>query len=287
MLKQRILTAIVLLAVLTAALLASSPWPFLVLLTLACALACWEWLRMTASHTSAVWVAAVLFVALLGGAFVALTPSSDHTHDGIWIAALFNLTALACFVWVVVVPVMLRRTRVDVPAKNLTLSAFAVLALAAAWLVLATLFVTRGAWYLVSLLALVWVADVAAYFVGRRWGRRKLATQISPGKSVEGALAGIAAGVVWTLTAAQIEGSFGYYLLRHGGIVLAACFAALLGAASIVGDLFESLIKRRAGVKDSSQLLPGHGGVWDRIDAILPVAPLALWAELLVWARQF
>jgi len=289
MLRERIRTAVVLLAVFAACLFVPSPWPLIVLLALACALACWEWLRMTASARIAAVAAAVLGVAALFGvtllifAYVAMLAElslfdvQQGTHPVFnWMAVVFALLALACLIWLAVVPVMVVRARVDVPAKSVSLSAFAVLALATAWFALVTLFVTRGAWYLLSLLALVWVADVAAYFAGKRWGRRKLAARVSPGKSVEGALAGIAAGVVWMLVAAQFPGSISHRLLADGGLALTVLIAVLLVNASIIGDLFESLVKRRAGVKDSSSLLPGHGGVWDRIDAILPVAPLAL-----------
>jgi len=289
MLRERIRTAVVLLAILTACLAAPSPWPFIALLALACALACWEWLRMTASARIAVAVAVVLGVAALFGvtllifayvsmlAELTLFDMQQGTHPAFnWMAAVFALLALVCVTWLVVVPVMVLRARVDVPAKSVTLSIFAVLALAAAWFALAMLFVVNGPWYLLSLLALVWVADIAAYFAGKRWGRRKLAARVSPGKSLEGAVAGIVAGVVWMLVAAQFPGSVSHRLLADGGVMLTVLIAVLLVNASIIGDLFESLIKRRAGVKDSSGLLPGHGGVWDRIDAILPVAPLAL-----------
>ena len=119
-------------------------------------------------------------------------------------------------------------------------------------------------------LAVVWIADTAAYFTGRRWGRRKLAPSISPGKSWEGAAGGLIGGAAY----AMILSVF----LNSNPMVFAG-LAVLLVAVSIVGDLFESAAKRQAGVKDSGTLLPGHGGVLDRIDsatAVLPVAALVL-----------
>jgi len=279
MLQLRILTAIVLLLVLAAALLAPSPWPFIVVIAAACALAGWEWLRMTAGPRVAVGSAVTLFIALLGATWVSLLDiftAGEMKEIPDAAVVVLGLLALACLTWLVVVPVMVLRARVDAPANSVTLSLFAVLALASAWFALAAIFVARGAWYLVSLLALVWVADIAAYFAGKRWGRRKLAAQVSPGKSVEGALGGIAAGVAWMLVSGQFAGSAGHWLLIERGFAATVILTVLLVNASILGDLFESLVKRRAGVKDSSGLLPGHGGVWDRIDAILPVAPLAL-----------
>jgi phosphatidate cytidylyltransferase len=131
---------------------------------------------------------------------------------------------------------------------------------------------------------LVWIADVAAYFGGRRFGRRKLAPAISPGKSWEGVWSGVLGvlllAVLWVqLVDVQpwVDGPSLYGRLVGGlGWPLTALVLLLLAALSVVGDLFESLVKRAAGAKDSSQLLPGHGGILDRIDALLPVLPAAL-----------
>lgn len=124
---------------------------------------------------------------------------------------------------------------------------------------------------LLAVLVLVWIADSAAYFVGRAWGRRKLAPSISPGKTWEGAAGGVAGALVYAIICKRFFADVGWVAY------LAA--AALLAALSIVGDLFESAAKRRAGVKDSGALLPGHGGILDRIDsatAVLPIAALLL-----------
>jgi phosphatidate cytidylyltransferase len=120
---------------------------------------------------------------------------------------------------------------------------------------------------LLMILMLVWLADSAAYFAGRAWGRRKLAPSISPGKTWEGALAGVAAALVWAIICRRYfdEAAWPRYLAG----------AALLAVASILGDLFESAAKRRAGVKDSGTLLPGHGGILDRIDSATAVLPLS------------
>ncbi|MDR2154420.1 MAG: phosphatidate cytidylyltransferase, partial [Burkholderiaceae bacterium] len=144
----------------------------------------------------------------------------------------------------------------------------------------------RGVNFLLSALALVWAADIAAYFVGRALGGklsggRKLAPSISPGKSWEGAAGGFlgvlltAAAWTWMDRAWQLSPSL-YTIFWQRGVAWFAGALALLTAMSVVGDLTESLVKRAAGVKDSSRLLPGHGGVLDRIDALLPTLPLAL-----------
>ncbi|WP_144324611.1 phosphatidate cytidylyltransferase, partial [Tepidimonas aquatica] len=164
-----------------------------------------------------------------------------------------------------------------------------VLALAAAWWALVTLH-RLGVAVLLGALLLVWVADIAAYFGGRAWGRRKLAPNISPGKTWAGAASGAAAVLalagLWTWAAQwPVVGPWlaeGFYpRLGQGGTAAALVWLVLLTALSIAGDLFESLVKRSAGVKDSSGLLPGHGGVLDRIDALLPVLPAAMAA--LAW----
>jgi phosphatidate cytidylyltransferase len=129
-------------------------------------------------------------------------------------------------------------------------------------------------------MAIVWVADIGAYFAGKAFGKHKLAPKISPGKSWEGAIGGcIAVLVLGSLSviyggplfantfAVRVEHAFGWAALLP--------ILVLLVAFSIAGDLFESQLKRRAGMKDSSNLLPGHGGVLDRIDALIPVLPLA------------
>jgi phosphatidate cytidylyltransferase len=119
-------------------------------------------------------------------------------------------------------------------------------------------------------LAVVWIADTAAYFAGRRWGRRKLAPSISPGKTWEGAGGALIGGAAYAMILS---------VFLEGNLMVFVGMAVLLVAVSIVGDLFESAAKRQAGVKDSGTLLPGHGGMLDRIDsatAVLPVAALAV-----------
>ena len=129
-------------------------------------------------------------------------------------------------------------------------------------------------WLLLLLFAIVWAGDTAAYYVGSAFGRRRLAPIVSPNKTWEGALAGLGASALAAVT---------WDYLRMGGILRVEFVAAglLVGAAAQLGDLLESTIKRQAGVKDSGSLLPGHGGMWDRLDALFVAAPamlLAMWA---------
>ena len=142
--------------------------------------------------------------------------------------------------------------------------------------------------FLLSLMVLVWVADVAAYFGGRAWGNRKLAASISPGKTWAGAYSGLIGVLVLAAVWVQVDhygwvdspSVFSVLYDRHP--VLMVVGVLFLVTMAVVGDLMESLVKRSVGVKDSSGLLPGHGGVLDRVDALLPVLPMGM---MLVTAR--
>jgi phosphatidate cytidylyltransferase len=272
-LKQRVITAVALLALLLPALLASNPLPFIGLTLLLVSAAAWEWARLNgANGTFAIAVGAGL--ALLCGA-AALVGWDVGTPAPIWwiVAAL----------WLVGVPLVLRAGPPAWPrwprAVRLVLG---VVVLWAAWLALGHAKV-NGVNFLLSVFCLVWMADIAAYFGGRAFGKRKLAPAISPGKSWEGVISGMAGVLVLAIVWMQADRMFALdsaslytLLVQQLGWFPAALALLVLAGMSVVGDLFESLVKRAVGAKDSSGLLPGHGGVLDRIDALLPVLPLAL-----------
>ena len=160
--------------------------------------------------------------------------------------------------------------------------------LVGAWVAIVEL-QARSPWLVLAAMAVVWIADTAAYFTGRKFGRRKLAPSISPGKSWEGVCGGLAAVALYALALVPFAGAG--RATRDGRprssvIALGAVFVVLLAAVSVVGDLFESMLKRQAGVKDSGALLPGHGGVLDRIDALLSAMPLAAIAAHVFLRRQ-
>lgn len=273
MLKQRVITALLLLAVLLPVLFLPQAWPFAVLTLLFIAAAGWEWGRLNGlSFAGACLLGGLVAVACALGLAegVALAPP----HGPWWLATL---------AWVLGGAWVLRAGVARWPRAPKALRwLIGVLALCAAWLAL-TQAKAAGANLLLSILALVWAADIAAYFGGRALGRRKLAPAISPGKSWEGVWSGMVgalalAGLWIALDRAFQPATPSLFTLlfdRAGplGLLLGVVF---LAAFSVVGDLFESLVKRSAGAKDSSGLLPGHGGVLDRIDALLPVFPLAL-----------
>ena len=273
MLKQRIVTALVLLAFLLPALFASVAWPFALLTLVLIAAAGWEWGRLNgAGMTMSLAMGALL--ALCGAAALWSGWTAQAPRQLWWLAAL---------IWIVGAAIALRAGPAPWPRVPQALRwVMGLLALFIAWLALSQ---ARhiGINFVLSVLALVWAADIAAYAGGRAFGKRKLAVSISPGKSWEGAYSGAVAvlllGVVWQL----IDGRFAVdsvsiytRLVAIGGIAAFVLGALLLSAMSVVGDLMESLVKRAAGAKDSSGLLPGHGGVLDRVDALLPVFPLAM-----------
>lgn len=266
MLKQRIYTAVVLFLALTAVLSSGSLLAFQLTLALFFGAACWEALKlfnMRYSLPLAVFSAAILSLLLVSG------PDTNWT-----------LLALLCvLIWGMR---FLPALKVGLPeaggARGLLFTLVFLIALLGCFIAIAVLY-QRSALYLVSVMAIVWVADIGAYFTGRAFGKHKLALHISPGKTWEGAAGGWIA-VLLLAAASQLHpvfaDTFAVRLQQHSGWPLWVFLMSLLVAASVVGDLFESLMKRRAGIKDSSNLLPGHGGVLDRIDALIPVMPLAL-----------
>lgn len=276
MLKTRILTAIVLLAILLPALFASSVVPFAAVVLVLMAAAGWEWGRLQGCGQAA--------SVGVGAACVALCAAS---WAGGWtLRPLPWLWAVAGAAWVLCGAGLLRQGVQGWPRIPRAVRLVGgVLALWLAWLA-AVQARTIGINFLLSVLVLVWVADVFAYFAGRTFGlrftRSKLAPSISPGKSWEGVWGGMAGVVVlaiaWTMADAATQAavpSF-YTRLAAQGWWLLAIGAVFMAAMSVVGDLAESLVKRSAGAKDSSRLLPGHGGVLDRVDALLPTLPLAM-----------
>lgn len=272
MLKQRLVTALLMLAVLLPALFYRSIEPFALLTLVLIVAAGWEWARLNGCESS---------TALVLGVALGLVLAAFWLAGGIALSLRPLWLAVGCL-WVVLALVMLRRGVVGWAGWPTGLRLWIGLFLiACAWLALVQARLI-GLGFLLSILVLVWMADVAAYFGGKAWGRRKLAPTISPGKSWEGALSGllgvfVLAGV-WLLVDAQGLGDHSslYARLWAKGPALAVLSLLFLVSMSVVGDLVESLVKRSAGVKDSSQLLPGHGGVLDRVDALLPVLPLAM-----------
>ena len=274
MLLQRVTTAAVLLALLLPSLWVVSPWPFALLSLLLIAAAGWEWSRLNGVARVAALGPGTLLA--LAGLWAVYTGSVDKVPTTVWWGA--------CAAWLVIGALALRSGPARWTRWPATVRlALGLLALWVAWLALAKARAI-GVNFLLSALCLVWAADIGAYAAGRAFGRRKLAPTISPGKSWEGVAGGMASvlllAVLWVLAIDRqwpVDSASLYtvWVERLGWVGLVP-LALVLAGFSVVGDLFESLVKRAAGAKDSSRLLPGHGGVLDRIDALLPVLPAAL-----------
>nr|WP_217704056.1 phosphatidate cytidylyltransferase [Schlegelella koreensis] len=270
--RERVITAIVLLALLLPALIVSSAWPFAVFALVGLAIGAWEWGRLNGAPALAVPLGVLLALACaaaLAAGWIDRPPAVVWwVATVLWVAAGASAVRGGPAAW----PRIPQAVRIVV----------GLVALWTAWLALAHAKAV-GLNFLLSLLALVWAADIAAYFGGRAFGKRKLALSISPGKSWEGVWSGMVGALVVAFVWLLVERSVGaiapsvYGMLANRfGIVVMAVVVVLLVAMSVVGDLVESLVKRSAGAKDSSSLLPGHGGVLDRVDALLPVFPIGL-----------
>lgn len=263
MLKYRLLTALLLIPFVVAGVLKLSPPALGVVLALVMLLAAWEWSALSGLQRAPgrlLYVALTAVLLMLADRVVAL-PGGQAAI--LVVALLWWLAALA---WVI----RYQRSAGVSPAPPgvLRLRLLGLLVLVPAWAALAGLH-AQGPRWLLYLLVLIWVADSGAYFVGRRYGRRKLARHLSPGKSWEGVaggalLSGLFAAVAgWTL-----------FNFRDATLMLFLALSVATVLVSVLGDLFESLIKRYSGVKDSGTLLPGHGGILDRIDSLTAAGPL-------------
>ncbi|MFA7269615.1 MAG: phosphatidate cytidylyltransferase [Sterolibacterium sp.] len=267
MLKTRVITALILAAGLLAVLFLPPRIATVAVFSGVVALAAWEWAGLLKAGFHSRWLFGLVTLLPCGALFVAGMPRP----------LLIALWSTALVFWLLLVPLWLRQRwplRADATGYFIGW-----LLLVPSWAGMVMLH-AYSPWILLAALALVWVADIAAYFTGRACGRHKLAPTISPGKTWEGA-AGAAVGVLayaavlgWVTDKLQV--------LDIPQLLLAVLGLLLATAVSILGDLFESLAKRQAGFKDSSGLLPGHGGVLDRIDSLTSALPLAGLAAALI-----
>ncbi|MFZ1100684.1 MAG: phosphatidate cytidylyltransferase [Steroidobacteraceae bacterium] len=256
-LRTRIVTAVVLAVVLLAVVLGLPPVATVAVITAVVVAGAWEWSAFVRLKSVSRRVAYVAFVVLLLALAWRASAARD-TRDLILAGAV--VWWLAAFLWVAFAPRWVSPWSAGLAG---------VLALVPSWVAMVRLRLSlpHGAEWVLFALLLVWVADIGAFFVGRRFGRIRLAPEVSPGKTWEGALGGLA---VSALVAVAGAAWFRVALLSF----LPLCLAAV--GFSIVGDLTESLLKRFAGMKDSGSILPGHGGVMDRIDSVTGAAPVLL-----------
>lgn len=257
MLALRVLTALVLAPVFLAGIFFLPPDGFALFIGLFLLLSAWEWGGLCDFGRGGRVLWSLLLAALAAAIHVLeLEPETALIGALAWIAGLLAVIAFPAGreLW--------RRPAVRALAG--------LLMLVPAWAGLVLLQArTGGAWLVLWTMVLVWAADIGGYFAGRAFGRRRLAPEVSPGKTLEGLAGGVVAALVLSVLIALAAG----YGIDALGWLLAASVVVI--AASVVGDLMESLVKRVAGVKDSGNLLPGHGGILDRVDAVLAAAPVA------------
>ncbi|ALG68805.1 phosphatidate cytidylyltransferase [Beggiatoa leptomitoformis] len=271
MLKQRILTASLLIPLLVICVLYFSTPFFALILGLFVLLGAWEWAGLsgwTNPHHKGIYTG--LFAVLMGLVYFGLQAQTIMLGWFVSVASVGWLIAL-WWVW------QYQQGQDYLPMQRQVKTALGIWILLPAWCALWMLHAGRGGRWVLFLLVLIWAADTGAYFAGRQWGKTKLADKVSPGKT----WAGVWGALVLSLSVTLIFGSL-LENLTVSAIILLLLIALLTVIASILGDLLESLFKRKAGVKDSGQLLPGHGGVLDRIDSLTAAAPIFVMSLFIV-----
>ena len=272
MLKTRVMTAAVLLAGFVSALFLLPQNGWIAFCAVFLGLSAWEWGALMALAAVGRSIYSIFLVGLFVLPGILETSVTNGRYAPAWVYY------VAGSFWIVLVPLWIWwRQRIDGRALLLAVGAIVLVPAFAAMVDLRSIHPSL----LIAVLGTVWVSDTAAYFAGRRFGRRKLAPSISPGKTWEGVAGALAAVGIYALVWAGL-GAPGHTSAWPAAMRVAVTWIlpVLLGLAVVgmIGDLFESLIKRQAGVKDSGTLLPGHGGILDRIDASVAMLPLAVLA---------
>ena len=257
MLKERVITALVLIPLVLGAVFGlSNPW-FAMVMTAPLLIGAYEWANLMGVGDG---MKRAPFVALVGFGLIL-----SYWLELQWLCSLAVLWWLVAAYFVKTFPEKSAQW-----AGKLPIGIMGWMCLVPTWLGVVMLQgQENGAWLLLYVLLMVWGADTGAYFAGRRWGTRKMAPKVSPGKSIAGLIGGIvttsilAVIVAFTTDIAKVTGL---------GVFLAISMATVL--ASVLGDLFESMLKRHRGIKDSGTILPGHGGILDRIDSVTAAVPV-------------
>jgi phosphatidate cytidylyltransferase len=254
MFKTRALTTILILPLFIVALLWLDPLYWGLLVYMMILFGAWEWADMAGFNKPQALLYIMLFSALILPILF---------FNPLW-GGIFNvcMIILAAIFWIVFVPLWLKFQFVI--RHKAWLALLGVIAILPTWFALATIHQSSPV-LLLMLLAAVWIADIAAYLIGKRFGKNKLAPRISPGKTWEGAYAAMMAVALYAC-------GLSWWLHMGGEFVMLLLAVAVF---SIIGDLFESLVKRQSGVKDSGDIFPGHGGMLDRVDGVLAALPVA------------
>ncbi len=260
MLKTRVLTSLVLIPSFFAALFLLSNIFWAILMLGVSLIALYEWAGMAKFSKIGLRGYVIAAMALCG--FVLLLAQKFDNH---WLVyRSLDLFFIAGIFWIFIVPLLLWK---NIHIKNQWLLALlGYLVVLPLWLALVCLKIADP-WLLLGLVVTIWIADSAAYFTGKRFGKNKLAPSISPGKTWEGVFGGLLAVTIYGAV-------LSYYFVLPLLVTLVILW--IISVLSVVGDLFESLIKRQTNVKDSGSLLPGHGGILDRIDGLTSSLPIAV-----------
>lgn len=253
---QRIRTAIILVTIVGVAMFAfKSHYPFLILLIVGIGIGASEWQKLVPQENIKL-AKAILF-------FVPIVAVMAISFPQIW-AEIWGISLLCwglAIRWILTFPKIVTWFDNRIAYIGLIFLVSAMTAMYALW--------SQSPWWLMYVFILVWCADSGAYFVGRKFGKRKMAPNVSPNKSIEGLFGGIATGLIAVLAVS-------FFALDYQGLQLIEFIglSVITIISSVFGDLFESMLKRQAGVKDSGTILPGHGGVLDRIDSLLFATPV-------------
>ncbi|GAA3581451.1 phosphatidate cytidylyltransferase [Gibbsiella greigii] len=282
MLKYRLITALILIPVVIAALFLLPPLGFTLVTLAVCMLAAWEWgpLAGFASRSQRIWLA--VLCGLLLALMVLSIPAYQHSvhllqiGGSLWLSLAWWLAALLLVLFYPGSAGMWRNSR----SLRLIFGLLTIVPFFWGMLALRQYDYAQnpftGAWWLLYVMLLVWGADSGAYMFGKLFGKHKLAPKVSPGKTWEGLIGGL-------VTSAVISWLFGRYApLSVVPVTLLVC-SVIAALASVLGDLTESMFKREAGIKDSGSLIPGHGGILDRIDSLTAAVPVFACLMLLVF----
>jgi len=257
---ERIITALVLVAVVLSCMFATqSHYPMFILMVVAAGVAGYEWLKLMPRKSEQVFKPFAWGYGILTALIAALALYYNDVTLLLWFASI--LTWLLSIFWVKTYPQYDGWYNNSLNVIGLILISAAVTAIYSVW--------QSSPWWLMYLFLLVWGADSGAYFVGRKFGDKKLAPNVSPNKSLEGLYGGVVTSMLIVITVALL-----YLDMSFAEHILFLILSVVTVFSSVLGDLFESMIKRRAGIKDSGRILPGHGGVLDRIDSLLAAAPI-------------
>lgn len=275
MLLQRLITAAILIPIVVLGVLYLPTTVLAVLFAGIVLLGAREWAELAKLPSITVRVA--FYAAIMLGLLISYW-SLQQPDKGFW---LFSAATLWWGILTVVLFVLRAKHDATLPLGGMKKFILGVFILVSAWAGMVALhgYGEKGPVLLLFALTLTWVADSGAYFAGRKWGKNKLAPAISPGKTMEGVYGALAGAALWGVLLA-------WYAPEIGSPLVLVIFCILVCVVSVVGDLFESVLKRQAGMKDSGNLLPGHGGVLDRIDSLTAVAPVFAFGLLLLGGTQ-